>query len=79
MSINVKEFQVKRLKNGRGDSHLIVVTDPAIEDIKIGTVVIVPYAEGFKDPSSVLLQIDEKGLPKRANEKFAIVSEYIYQ
>lgn len=74
-----KEFEVERLQNGKGDSHLIVITEPAIEDIHIGTVVIVPYAEGFKDPIKVILQVDNNGLPKRANEKFAIVSEYIYE
>jgi hypothetical protein len=70
---------VQRLTNGRGDSHLVIITDPAVEDIHIGTVVIVPYAEGFKDPIKVQLYIDENGLPKRANKKFAIVSEYIYE
>lgn len=74
-----KEFEVKRLRNGRGHSHLLVITEPAIEDIEIGTVVIVPYAEGFKDPVKVLLQTDENGLPKRANEKFGIVSSFIYE
>jgi hypothetical protein len=72
-----KEFNVTRLTNGMGHSHLVVITEPAIEDVHIGTVVIVPYAEGFKEPSKVLLQVDEKGLPKRANGKFAIVSKYI--
>lgn len=74
-----KEFKVERLKNGRGHSHLVVITDPAIEDIHIGSVVIVPYAEGFKDPKKVLLQTDKRGWPKTANEKFAIVSKYIYE
>jgi len=74
-----KEFKIVRLKNGRGNSHLVVVTEEAIADIHIGTVVIVPYAEGFKDPLKVLLQVDEKGLPKLANEKFAIVSKYVYE
>jgi len=74
-----KEFKVERLKNGRGESHLVVITSPAIEDICIGSCIIVPYAEGFKDPIKVLLQVDEKGFPKRANNKFAIVLEYIYE
>lgn len=74
-----KEFEVKRLKNGLGHSHLVVITDPAIEDIHIGTVVIVPYADGFKDPIKVLLQTDTKGIPKIANEKFGIVTKYIYE
>ncbi len=73
-----KEFEVKRLTNGRGHSHLVVITKPAITDVVIGTVVIVPYAEGFKDPVKVILQTDENGVPKRANKKFAIVTEYVY-
>ena len=74
-----KEFEVKKLTNGRGNKHLVVITKPAITDISIGTVVIVPYAEGFKDPIKVKLQCDENGVPKCANEKFAIVSEYLYE
>jgi hypothetical protein len=74
-----KEFKVKRLKNGMGHSHLLAVTDEACEDIHIGTVVIIPYADGFKDPIKVLLQVDGNGVPKRANKKFAIVSKYIYE
>lgn len=73
-----KEFEIKKLTNGRGDSHFLVVTEESVEDQHIGTVVIVPYADGFKDPVKALLQINENGLPKRANEKFAIVSKYIY-
>jgi len=74
-----KEFEVQKFTNGRGHKHLVVITEPAVADIIIGSVVIVPYAEGFKDPIKVLLQCDEKGVPKRANQKFAIVSEYIYE
>ncbi len=74
-----KEFDVQRMSNGRGNSHLVIVTEQAIPDIHIGTIAIVPYAEGFKDPIKVRLQIDEKGLPKRANNRFAIVTEYIYE
>ena len=73
-----KEFKIKKLTNGMGHKHLVVITEPAIEDVSIGTVVIVPYAEGFKDPVKVVLQMDKNGQPIRANEKFAIVSEYIY-
>jgi hypothetical protein len=74
-----KEFEVQKLTNGRGNKHLVAIIEPAIEDIFIGTVVIIPYVEGFKDPTKVLLQCDENGIPKCANEKFAIVSEYIYE
>ena len=75
----LKEFKVSRHRNGRGDSHLLVITEEAIPDIAIGTVVIVPYAEGFNDPVKVLLQVDDKGCPLVINEKFAIVSKYIYE
>jgi hypothetical protein len=74
-----KEFEVLKLTNGRGHKHLCVIIEPAIESIMIGTVVIVPYAEGFKDPIKVRLQCDDNGIPKRANKKFAIVNEYIYE
>lgn len=73
-----KEFEVIRLKNGNGQSHLVVITELALVDVPIGTVVIVPYADGFKDPCRVLLQTNENGVPKRENGKFAIVLEYIY-
>lgn len=75
----VGDFEVKRMKNGRGESHLLVIVDAAVPDIHIGSVFIVPFAEGFKDPIKVRLQIDEKGVPKTANNKFAIVTEYIYE
>lgn len=74
-----KEFKVQRMSNGMGHSHLLVITEEAVEDMEIGTVVIIPYAEGFKDPVKVRLQVNEKGLPKRANGKFGIVNEYIYK
>lgn len=75
---NSREFKVEKLTNGMGHKHLVVITEPAIEDISIGTVVIVPYAEGFKDPIKVVLQTDKNGIPKRANEQFAMVLKYIY-
>lgn len=74
-----KEFEVKRLINGRGHSHLVVITEEALEDVHIGTVVIIPHAEGFKDPVRVVLQVDQQGLPKRVNKRFAIVLKYIYE
>lgn len=74
-----KEFQVKRMANGKDNSHLVVVIEPALEDINIGTVIIVPYVDGFKDPKKVMLQVDDKGNPKRANNEFAIVTQYIYE
>lgn len=73
-----KEFPVTRISNGLGYSHLLVITESAMEDVHIGTVVIVPYADGFKDPVKVLLQVDSNDKPIVANGKFAIVSKYIY-
>ncbi len=74
-----KEFEVKKMTNYAGNKHFVVITEPAIEDIEIGTVIIVPYASGFIDPVRVRLLCDENGNPKRANKKFAIVSAYIYE
>lgn len=74
-----KEFTIKRFTNGRGHSHLVVITEEAIEDVHIGSVIIVPYADGFKDPIKVVLQTDDNGTPLTANEKFGIVSKYIYE
>ena len=73
-----QEFEVKRLTNHSGNSHLIVITHPAIEKIEIGTVVIIHYADGFIDPKKVILAVDNKGMPLRVNEKFAMVTKYIY-
>lgn len=77
--MNLKEFKVEILTNGQGNKHLVVITEPAIEDIRIGTVIIVPYADGFKYPKKVLLQVDKKGNPITANNEFAIVTQYIYE
>lgn len=74
-----KEFEVKKLTNGHGHKHLVVITEEAVPDMEIGTVVIVPYAEGFREPRSVRLLVDEHGMPRRANSKFGIVTEYIYE
>jgi len=49
-----------------------------VPDLVIGTVAIVPYADGFIDPVKVRLLVDENEKPVRANEKFAVVLEYIY-
>jgi hypothetical protein len=58
-----KEFLVQRMTNGMGHSHLLVITEKAVEDIHIGSVSIIPYADGFKDPCKVLLQTDDNGYP----------------
>lgn len=36
-----KQFKVERMTNGKGESHLVVITESAIPDIVIGSVVIV--------------------------------------
>ena len=74
-----KEFEIKKLTNHAGSTHLLVVTEDAVEDVHIGSVIIVPYAEGFRDPIKVVLQVVDKGFPKTLNKKFAIVSKYIYE
>lgn len=74
-----KEFELKEFTNGYGHKHLVVITEEAVPDMEIGTVVIVPYAEGFKKPCKVRLQVDDNGVPKTANSKFGIVAEYIYE
>jgi len=74
-----KEFSVIKMQNGYGHNHLLVITEPAVEDVHIGSVAIIPYAEGFIDPISVKLLVDKNGLPQLANKKFAIVLEYIYE
>ncbi len=74
-----KQFEVKKFTNGMGHKHLVVITQENIEDQEIGTVIIIPYAEGFKQPTSVVLQTDENGLPMLANEKFGIILQYIYE
>lgn len=74
-----KEFKVERVTNGMGHSNLLVIVESAVPDIAIGTAIIIPYANGLKDPVKVLLIMDENGAPKRANNNFAIVSGYIYE
>jgi hypothetical protein len=76
--METKAFDVKRLTNGRGHSHLVIVVDEAEIDVHIGTVLIVPYAEGFKDPIKVVVYLDDTGKVKTANQKFAVVAKYIY-
>lgn len=73
-----KEFPVTQMTNGRGHRHFLAITEPAIEDISLGSVVIIPYAEGFKEPSRVVLLVDELGKPQLANSSLAIVLKYLY-
>jgi hypothetical protein len=39
------KIEVSRHRNNRGNSHLLVVTEPALPDLVIGTVAIIPYAD----------------------------------
>ncbi len=73
-----RDYPVLRQKNNRGDNHLIAILEEAVPDFSIGSVLIVPFAEGFKDPVKVRLQLDVSGKPLRANRKFAVVLEYLY-
>lgn len=72
-------FEVVRLRNGKGESHLTIITEEAIHESSIGSLLIIPYAEGFKDPKKVLVKIDKEGIPLRVNNKFAVVVEFIYE
>lgn len=77
--METKIFQIKELKNHRGNKHLAVIIQEAIPDIEIGTVLIVPYAEGFRIPEKVSLYVNENGTPLTANTKFAVVEKYIHE
>jgi len=58
--------------------HLVIVTQEAIPDVFIGSVLIVPFAEGFQTPTSVKVAVDDNGKPLAANNKFAVVLEYYF-
>ncbi len=77
--MNSKIFEIKELTNGMGLKHLTVIIESALVDVHIGTVLIVPYAEGFRIPEKVSLYVDEKGEPITANTKFAVVEKYIHE
>lgn len=72
------ELEVKRIKNGRGDSNLLIVTEEAIPDVFIGSALLVPFVDGYKDPIKVRVIVDEKGNPIATNLRTCIVVEYIY-
>lgn len=75
--MELKEFPVQRMSNHNGQSNLVVILEPAIEDVEIGRLIQVPYVNGYKDPVKVVLMVDEKGEPLR-NGDFAIPEKYIY-
>ncbi len=76
--INEKEFKVFRSTNGLGCNNLLAIIEEGVPDVYIGTVIIVPYAQGYVDPTRVLLQCDENFVPMRMNGELAIVLKYIY-
>lgn len=76
---NKKRYDVIRAKNGRGVSNLLIVTDSAIPDVYIGSALMVPIADGYKDPLAVTILISEYGMPLRTNLDTCIVLEYHYQ
>jgi hypothetical protein len=73
-----KRYDVIRAKNGRGVSNLLIVTDPAIPDIYIGSALMVPIADGYKDPLAVTIIMGEDGLPLRTNLDTCVVLQYHY-
>lgn len=77
--METKVFKVIRSVNGRGLSNLLLITGEAIPDIKIGSALLVPIAQGIKDPIQVSVVVDKNGIPVRTNIDTCIVTEYIYK
>lgn len=75
---NKKRYDVIRAKNGRGVSNLLIVTDKAIPDVYIGSALMVPIADGYKDPLAVTILNGEDGMPLRTNLDTCVVLEYHY-
>lgn len=75
---NKKRYNVIRAKNGRGVSNLLIISDEAMPDIKIGSALMVPIADGYKDPLSVTIIIDENGIPLKTNLDTCVVLKYHY-
>jgi len=76
--METKTFEIIRATNGRGVSNLLLVFDEAVPDIYIGTALLVPMPEGFKDPKAVTVLIDGDGVPIRSNINTCIVTVYIF-
>lgn len=76
---NKKRYDVIRAENGRGISNLLVVYDDAIPDVYIGSALMVPIADGYKDPLAVTVIVAEDGLPVRTNLDTCVVLEYHYK
>jgi hypothetical protein len=77
--METKTFEIFRAKDGRGVSNLLLVIDEAIPDIYIGSALLVPIADGFKDPIKVDVIMDEKGAPMRTNLNTCVVTKYHHQ
>lgn len=75
---NQKRYNVIRAKNGRGVSNLLIITDESIPDVHIGSALMVPIADGYKDPLAVTIIIGEDGVPLSTNLDTCVVLEYHY-
>lgn len=76
--METKTFEIKRMSNGHGISNLLLVYDEAIPDVYIGTALLVPMPNGFKDPTAVTVVVDNDGVPMRSNLDTCIVTVYIF-
>lgn len=71
-------FEVKRISNNSGISNLTIIIDEAIPDVYIGSILLVPFVLGYRDPIKVKVKVDETGKPIATNIRTCIVTEYIY-
>lgn len=76
--METKTFEVIRASNGRGISNLLLVFDEAIPDVYIGTALLVPMPNGYKDPVAATVVVDTDGVPMRSNLDTCIVTVYIF-
>lgn len=76
--METKTFEVVRASNRRGTSNLLLIFDEAIPDIYIGTALLVPMPNGFKDPVAATVVVGDDGVPMRSNLDTCIVTLYIY-
>lgn len=71
-------FSVQRLTNGSGHSNLTIITEEAIPDVYIGSLLLVPFVHGYKDPEKVKVLLDENGKPVATKLRTCIVVEYFF-
>lgn len=71
-------FPVQRLANGAGHSNLTLITEDAIPDASIGSLLLVPFVDGYKDAQQVEVVTDDKGEPIATNLRTCVVVRYIY-